>query len=77
MGYSPRGRKELDTTEVPKRTHTHTHTHKLDISQKGSKSEVSLHSLKICIGKEDRWHLWVNGRILVVEMPEFTSLPLS
>ena len=53
------------------------HTHTLDISQKGSKSEVSLHSLKICIGKEDRWHLWVNGRILVVEMPEFTSLPLS
>ena len=26
-GYSPWGRKELDTTEQLKHTHTHTHTH--------------------------------------------------
>ena len=47
MGYSPWGRKELDTTEVAK----HTHTQKLDISQKGSKSEVSFQSLKIYLGR--------------------------
>ena len=27
MGYSPSGRKELDTTERLTHTHTHTHTH--------------------------------------------------
>ena len=27
VGYSPRGRKELDTAEWLKHTHTHTHTH--------------------------------------------------